>query len=206
MDYQFNFFYSLKNCIKLSIILGFLLFPNIILANCVEITKIGAFEKDGYEWVEIKNCGNYDINFKKWRFLENIVLDETNNVKSFKAHLIKPYNQEEPILLKDEIGVLVVKPENYLSLYPNFKGKIFDSFFNLSKKGEIIGFKDENDNYLSIVNYPYCKDSFVEKKDGEYICHKPPSQPLQQPLPKSRSLPKLPESEQEVLHKQEKNL
>jgi len=123
--------------------------PNIV------ITKIAAFEKSGYEWVEIYNRSDEAVNTEGWKFYEG----ETN-------HGWKLAQGGDLILSPGEKAAIVQDKNKFLENYSDYTDTIIDSSWgSLKEAGEEIGLKDANLEVVEVFSYIPCPDNILEKID-----------------------------------------
>jgi hypothetical protein len=115
-----------------------------------------------YQWIEIVNVdsnikigsnkkidGNYILDFKICdRYYDN---DNSKCKKSYPVY----YKQEELNLNSNEIFIIARDKEVFESIYPNYKGNILESKFDLSStlKPNFLGLFIEGDEKNSVINW-----------------------------------------------------
>jgi len=124
----------------------FFLCKNIFANPKIIITEISPCETSNAEWLEVWNISDENIDFTEWKFWEQ----NTN-------HGIKSINQEN-VLHSGSGAIIVDKQENFLEIFPDFIGQIFDSSWgSLKNSGEEIGLKNNNGEIIENFIYPECE-------------------------------------------------
>jgi len=133
-----------------------LCFPVKINANTIAsivISKIAAFEKSGYEWVEIINRSDNPIDTTGWKFWEN----KTNHKWSLAQG-------DDLILDAGERAIIAQNKDKFLENHPGYKGVIIDSAWgSLKESGEEIGLKNANLETIEDFLYIKCPDGVLER-------------------------------------------
>jgi len=120
----------------------------------IVITEIGAYEKSGYEWVEIFNFGNEPVDLTGWKFLEGGV-----------NHRLSA-STTDSIVEAGEYAVIVQDEQKFKSQYPDFAGSIFDSSWgSLKESGEEIGLQDKDKNLIEQFIYLKATKFSLQRKD-----------------------------------------
>lgn len=126
-------------------ICGFFIYFQDVQASDIIINEIGA--STHIEWIEIWNIGDIDVDLKKWKFWEggvNHTITSTNPVVFYEKLIVKP--QEYAVICKDY--------DEFLLDYPGFSGVVLDSSWgSLLNKGEEIGLKDSDGNFIEQFSY-----------------------------------------------------
>ncbi|MBT4941871.1 MAG: lamin tail domain-containing protein, partial [Candidatus Magasanikbacteria bacterium] len=100
--------------------------------SSVVISEIGAYEKQGHEWVEIVNNGTEQVDISGWKFWES-----TTN------HGLTLVRGEDTILLPGAYAIITQDSDIFLTNFPNIAVQVFDSSWqNLNESGEEIGLID----------------------------------------------------------------
>ncbi len=107
------------------------------------ITEIGAFESNGYEWLEIYNNSEQAVNLQDWSFWENQTKHRLNLVQgseTIPAHT-------HALIVQDFI--------KFKQKYPDLDEiSIFDSSWqNLNEQGEEIGLINTENNFVEKFTY-----------------------------------------------------
>ena len=79
----------------------------------------------GYEWIELYNSGETDVDLDNYRFTEG----GTN-------HTFKEYNDGNIILSAKKYAVIADNPDKFIEKWTDFSGHIIDSAFSLKNTGE----------------------------------------------------------------------
>lgn len=136
----------------------FLFFSSVSTTSTdIVVNEIGAYEENGYEWIEVFNRGNVAVDMTGWRFWEGSV----NHGMSVK--------RGQSLLSPGDFALIVQDDVKFLQRYPQVTTTIFDSSWgNLSEDGEEIGIKfgsSENDFMEKFVYIP-APDFSLERKDA----------------------------------------
>ncbi len=122
----------------------------------VIINEIGAYEEAGYEWIEIFNRSEEEVDLTGWRFWEGGV----NHGLSLK--------QGGGVLSPGAFALIVQDDQKFLQKYPTVTATVFDSAWgNLNEDGEEIGLKfssGEND-FVEKFTYISAGEFSLERKD-----------------------------------------
>lgn len=144
------------------LIVSIFLFKNFVFGyeNDIVITEVcptGCAES-GFEWIEIYNRGNDDVDLSGWKFWE---ADTNHSLNISEKSLIKNF-----VLPSKEYAVITQNDFNFFELYPNFSSLIIDSSWStLNKGGEEIGLKKGN-NFIEKFFYSSIQDNHsLEKID-----------------------------------------
>ncbi len=125
------------------------LYPQLIFASPkIIITEIGACEPGNAEWIEVWNVSEEPVDLTKWKFLEQGTNHSINQ------------SDDENTLLPNVRAIIVDKEEEFLTIFPNFSGQVFDSSWSsLKNSGEEIALRDENDDIElgEQFTYPSCE-------------------------------------------------
>lgn len=136
---------------------GFFVYGNKILAaeeSTLVINEIFAFNSSDYDWIEVYNKSDNDIDLSSWIFYEN----STN-------HSLKEYAGLGFIVKSHDYVIIANNPEKLLAS-SSFSGLIVDSSFDLRKDGEEIGLKENKDSdFVEKFTYP----PFMEAYSWERI-------------------------------------
>jgi hypothetical protein len=112
-------------------------------APSIVITEIGAFESNGYEWIEIYNASSEPIDLTNWKFWEAGV-----------NHGLTAASGTSMILASQAYGLIVQDVNNFLSKYPSTTASIFDSSWgSLNLSGEQIGIKNNLGELVEVFTY-----------------------------------------------------
>jgi|GEM_PF-3282148 len=134
----------------------FVFLPNIFAANSdVIINEIGAYEPEGFEWVEIWNKGNEVVDITNWKFWEN-----TTN------HKLSATGTADNILQPGEYAVICQNDEKFLSKYPGLATIFSSSWTNLKEDGEEVGLKDGDGNFIEKFTYIASPHFSLERKNS----------------------------------------
>jgi len=155
---------NIKNQIKKLFIL-LLLIPNITIAGSsnIVITKIAAFEKSGYEWVEICNRSGGAVDTNGWKFYENEINHGWGELRDDQKNII---HREDLVLASGECAVIVQDENKFLENNENWNSTIIDSAWgSLKEAGEEIGIKDAGGEIVEMFTYIVCKDGVLERVD-----------------------------------------
>jgi len=98
-------------------------------------------DADTNEWVEIHNNTAQTIDIKDLKFTEG---NSNHNLKLVNGN---------SLLVKDSYAVIAHNAVLFMSVYPSFKGTLFDSSFTLSNQGETLQLKDTKGNVKDTVTY-----------------------------------------------------
>ncbi len=121
----------------------------------IVISEVGAYEPNGYEWLEIYNYSDSDIDFNNWVFWEN----NTNHKINFKDGV-------SSILSAGEYAIVAEDDTKFKEKYPDVNVKIFDSSWGtLKESGEEIGLKDETGNFVEQFTYIKASNFSLERKN-----------------------------------------
>lgn len=113
----------------------FYFYPVSAATSAVIISEIGAYEPEGYEWIEIYNRGTVLVDLTNWKFYEQ----ETN-------HKLTVQKGVNALLSPGTYAVIAEDVEQLLQKYPTISVHLFDSSWGtLNESGETIGLKDENE-------------------------------------------------------------
>lgn len=102
------------------------------------------------EWIEVQNNST-----------ENIIFATTSTSRGWKLFEggvnrgINPVNGYSSELNAGEFGVLVTDKDVFLSLFPNFSGKLFKSSFSLNNNGERLALKIDPSATTFVDDYTY---------------------------------------------------
>ena len=137
-----------------TIVSSFLFCQNILAKqSSIIISEIGAYEKSGYEWVEIFNRGNKAIDLAGWKFWEDGV-----------SHRLS-VSTTNSVVESGEYVVIVQDEKKFKSKYPDFKNTIFDSSWgSLKESGEEIGLQDKNKEFVEKFVYLKATKSSLQRK------------------------------------------
>ncbi len=157
---------------KLFILL--LLIPNVAFANSspVVITKIAAFEKSGYEWVEICNRSDSAVDTNGWKFFEDGKNHGWGELKDDNDKLVKDdegnnAHREDLVLEAGERAFIVQDEDKFLEIHGDWTGTIIDSAWSsLKESGEEIGIKDAEGELIELFTYIACPDNVLERIDA----------------------------------------
>lgn len=120
----------------------------------VYITEIGAFEPEGFEWVEIYNACEEPVDLSGWSFYE----DETMHSMTLYAG--------SSTLAVGEFAIIADDAELLMSRMPSSSMTIFDSAWgSLKESGEEIGLYDAAMTAIDLFTYIASPDSSLEKKN-----------------------------------------
>ncbi|MFH1292287.1 MAG: lamin tail domain-containing protein [bacterium] len=120
----------------------------------IAINEIGAYEKSGYEWVEIVNVGNQPVDLTGWKFWEAEV-----------DHKLKD-GQPDSLVEPGEYAVICQDDIKFRTAYPVFTGSIFDSSWSsLKETGEEIGLKNNQGDFVERFTYLPARSYSLERKD-----------------------------------------
>jgi len=128
---------------------GILFFSPVFSASII-ITEIGACESGNREWVEVMNTSEESIDFTQWKFVEQ-----------GSGHGIKEIGNDV-FLPPRESAVIVDKIEEFLIVFPEYTGLVFDSSWgSLKNSGEEIALKNENGEIDpdEQFTYPACENA-----------------------------------------------
>lgn len=129
----------------------------------ISVIEIGAFEKNGYEWIKIYNNTNEDINLENWKFVEGFTESKPNGIK----HSLKEYNENGLTLQAGSEGVICQNPENFLSEYENYANLIIDSSWgSLKESGERIQTLDLHGTIIEDFTYLPCTEYSLKRTDS----------------------------------------
>ncbi len=124
--------------------------------STVVINEIGAYEQVGYEWIEIKNVSDTEINISDWYFWEN----QTD-------HALELVQGVTSTLSSDEIAIIVQDFQKFREVYTNTSTKIFDSSWgSLRESGEEIGLRDAGHEFTEVFTYVEARDFSLERIDA----------------------------------------
>ena len=132
------------------------LFPQVIFAMRInEIMYDLPGTDTGREWVEIYNDTTENIDFSKWKLLENAV---NHSVKIILGSAIIP---------PGGYAVIADNDVKFLADNPNFSGTLFDSAFSLTNTvGETLALINPSGNKIDEITY---SDSLGAKGDGNSL-------------------------------------
>jgi len=149
---------NVKNQIKKLFIL-LLLIPNVVIANSapVVITKIAAFEKSGYRWIEICNRSGSAVDTNGWKFIDKDAIK--------RGHGWDLAQGEDLILASGECAFIVQDKDRFLKNHENWTGTIIDSTYVLNQKGEEIGIRNTDGETIESFTYIACPDNVLERVD-----------------------------------------
>ena len=125
-----------------------------------EICPTGCADSN-YQWVEIYNKGNDDVDLSGWRFWEG----STNHTLSTTTLSV----EKNFILKAHNYAVIAQNDLNFFQVYPNFSALVLDSSWSvLNKSGEEIGLKKgsgENDFIEKFIYKQIENNHSLEKID-----------------------------------------
>ncbi|MFH1175593.1 MAG: lamin tail domain-containing protein [bacterium] len=123
--------------------------------SAIVISKIAAFEKSGYEWIEIYNRSNEVVDTAGWKFYE----DGTN-------HSWELAQGSDLILNPGESAVITQDKDKFLENNFGYAGKIIDSSWgSLKEAGEEIGLKNSSLEIVENFTFVACPDGVLERVD-----------------------------------------
>ena len=121
----------------------------------VVISEIGAYEKQGHEWIEIVNNGTESVDISGWKFWEN-----TTN------HGLSLVRGEDTVLLPGAYAIITQNSDIFFTQYPDIGVQVFDSSWqNLNESGEEIGLIDAEGNTIETFTYIAAPDFSLQRKD-----------------------------------------
>ena len=121
----------------------------------IVITEIGAYEKEGNEWIEIYNRSDGDVDLTGWKFYE----DDTN-------HKLSVAQGGDFIMSSGEYALIVDNADTFLTNYPAVSISVFDSSWGtLKESGEEVGLKDNDGSFVEQFTYIAAPDYSLERKD-----------------------------------------
>ncbi|MBT6294792.1 MAG: PKD domain-containing protein [Candidatus Magasanikbacteria bacterium] len=124
--------------------------------SSVVISEIGAYEKQGHEWVEIVNNGTEQVDISGWKFWES-----TTN------HGLTLVRGEDTILLPGAYAIITQDSDIFLTNFPNIAVQVFDSSWqNLNESGEEIGLIDAEGALIETFTYIAAPDFSLQRKDA----------------------------------------
>ena len=146
---------------------GFFIFGNFISAaneNGIAINEIAAFEPSGYEWIEIYNTTDSEINLTDWKFIEGF--SESN--KDGVSHKLNSSN-ENLLIGSKKYAIIAQDAEKFLEKYETSSDIIIidSSWGSLNEKGEKIALKDSDENIIEIFTYFPCPENSLERINPE---------------------------------------
>ncbi len=128
---------------------GALFFPSFVFATSkIIISEIGACESGDSEWIEVWNISEENIDLTEWKFYEQGSNHSINEVDG------------GAILNANTRAVIVDKKDDFLTVFPEFTGQLFDSSWgSLKNTGEEITLKDETGaiDTTEQFTYPECE-------------------------------------------------
>ncbi len=124
-----------------SIVMLFSLSSYAIVFNEIMYDPLGL--DDNAEWFEIYNEKNQSVDIQNWKFFEA----STNHTITA---VVKDY-----VLDPHEFAVVAEDAVNFLSLYPNYSGTLFDSSFSLSNTGEVLVLRNKTGQVQDNFTYSY---------------------------------------------------
>ncbi len=133
----------------------FILTKTLAINSDIVINEIGAYENNsGYEWVEIYNKGNNDIDLNGWYFWEE-------GLKTY-GYMLTATGTHDSVVSPGEYAVIVESADKFVSKYSNITGSIFESngWKDLVMGGEYIGLKDGHISGDCAVTSTFCVESF----------------------------------------------
>ncbi len=146
---------------------GFFIFGNFVFAaneNDIIINEIAAFESSGYEWIEIYNTTNSEIDLTDWKFIEGF----SESDKDGKSHKLNSFNRD--LIIKSKGYTIIAQDaENFLEKYETSSDVIIidSSWGSLNEKGEKIALKDSDENVIEIFTYFPCPENSLERINPE---------------------------------------
>lgn len=131
-----------------------------VLADMV-ISEIGAFEKNGEEWVELYNRAEHSLTIEGWKFVEDF---SSKNPKGV-AHKLRAF-QGDFVLEPHEYAIIAQNADLFQKNHPGFSGTIIDSSWSsLKQAGERLELKDKNGVAVDSVSYPASSKTSLERVD-----------------------------------------
>ncbi len=126
-----------------------LFFPSFVFADSkIIISEIGACESGDSEWIEVWNISEENIDLTEWKFFEQ---GSNHSISAVDGGAT---------LNADARAVIVDKKDDFLIVFPDFSGQLFDSSWgSLKNTGEEITLKDENGEIDTAeqFTYPACE-------------------------------------------------
>ena len=133
----------------------FISVQSIASSSSVVISEIGAYEKQGHEWVEIVNNGTEQVDISGWKFWES-----TTN------HGLTLVRGEDTVLLPGAYAIITQDSDIFLTNFPNTAVQVFDSSWqNLNESGEEIGLIDAEGAPIETFTYIAAPDFSLQRKD-----------------------------------------
>ena len=153
--------------IPLFCLLGFFIFGNFISAaneNDIIINEIAAFEPSGYEWIEIYNTTNSEIDLTDWKFIEGFSESNEDGV----SHKLNSFNGDLAIK-SNGYAIIAQDAEKFSEKYETSSDvAIIDSSWgSLNEKGEKITLKDSDGNVIESFTYFPCPENSLERINPE---------------------------------------
>ena len=146
---------------------GIFIFGNFVLAAApgdVVINEIAAFEPAGYEWIEIYNTTDNEIDLTGWKFVEQFSETDQDGV----SHKLNSF-QNEMIIKSNEYAIIAQDAEKFLEKYEISSDIIIidSSWGSLKEKGEKIILKDSDGNVVQNFTYFTCPEHSLERINPE---------------------------------------
>jgi PKD repeat protein len=146
---------------------GIFIFGNFISVaneNNIVINEIAAFEPSGYEWIEIYNTTNSEIDLTDWRFIEGFSESDEDGV----SHKLNSFNGDSAIKSKG-YAIIAQDAEKFLGRYEISSDIIVidSSWGSLNEKGEKIALKDSDGNIIESFTYFPCPENSLERINPE---------------------------------------
>ncbi len=148
-------------------LLGFFIFGNFVFAaneNDIVINEIAAFESSGYEWIEIYNTTNSEIDLTDWKFIEGFSESDEDGV----SHKLNSFNGDLAIK-SNGYAIITQDAEKFSEKYETSSDIIVidSSWGSLNEKGEKITLKDSDGNIIESFTYFSCPENSLERINPE---------------------------------------
>ena len=132
----------------------------------IAINEIGAYEAEGYEWVELVNVSSQDVDLEGWKFVEDFKCSSDDPQPKGTKHGLNQVNFGGFILVPGGFAVIADNAEKFLQRYPQFSGLVLDSSWgSLREDGERIELLDKNGEIVEGFYYSQCKETSLERDD-----------------------------------------
>ena len=140
----------------------FVLGKSLAAGSDIVINEIGAYENNsGYEWIEIYNKGDGDIDLGSWYFWQEGMQ---------YGHAMTPTGTKDSVVSHGEYAVIVEDAEKFLSKYSSVAGSVFESsgWNDLVMNGKYIGLKDGYIKGDCATTSTVCIESFKYVSSTKY--------------------------------------
>jgi len=141
---------TIKTLILIAILLSqnLLFIPAVKADGSIKISKVAAFEKSDFEWIEIYNTSDTIIDLTGWKFLEDNV---KHGLSAFEGGLLLEPKQS---------AIIADVAQNFRNSYPEYSGIIIDSSWTtLNTSGEKIGLINAGGETVELFTYASCPDA-----------------------------------------------